>query len=123
MTSPPSTDTSDAFSDFSVASLDVWLRDRGFPSVHAGRILHAYHANYGSIDAAELSRLSVPRTLARLMLDEISERQSTIAFSHRSADGTRKLLLAFTRGGSVEIVLMPSHRPDRAAGCLSSQIG
>ncbi len=28
-----------------------------------------------------------------------------------------------TAGGAVECVLMPSHRPDRAAACISSQIG
>ncbi len=49
------------------------------------------------------------------------KRQSLLAT--KAADGTVKLLLQFTTGGAVETVLMPSHRPDRAAGCISSQIG
>jgi 23S rRNA (adenine2503-C2)-methyltransferase len=48
-----------------------------------------------------------------------------VALRHHSADGTSKLLIEFTnaRGGLGECVLMPSHRPDRAAGCVSSQLG
>ena len=40
-----------------------------------------------------------------------------------SADGTTKLLLRMADGRTVESVLMPGYRPDRAAGCISSQVG
>jgi 23S rRNA (adenine2503-C2)-methyltransferase len=42
---------------------------------------------------------------------------------HQSADGTIKLLVGQDGGQAVECVLMLSHRPDRAAACVSSQIG
>ncbi|MBL9127439.1 MAG: 23S rRNA (adenine(2503)-C(2))-methyltransferase RlmN, partial [Verrucomicrobiales bacterium] len=38
-------------------------------------------------------------------------------------DGTVKLLLRLRDGRTVESVLMPDHRPDRAAGCVSTQVG
>jgi len=41
----------------------------------------------------------------------------------KSADGTIKLLVAFPDGAAVESVLMPGYRPDRAACCVSSQVG
>jgi len=40
-----------------------------------------------------------------------------------SADGTAKLLLRLHDGRTVESVLMPDFREDRAAGCVSSQVG
>ncbi len=39
------------------------------------------------------------------------------------ADGTAKLLLSMGDGRTVESVLMPDYRPDRAAGCVSTQVG
>ena len=38
-------------------------------------------------------------------------------------DGTTKLLLRLHDGRTVESVLMPDYHPDRAAGCISSQVG
>jgi 23S rRNA (adenine2503-C2)-methyltransferase len=38
-------------------------------------------------------------------------------------DGTTKLLLRLNDGRTVETVLMPDYRDDRAAGCVSSQVG
>ena len=38
-------------------------------------------------------------------------------------DGTTKLLLRLADGRTVESVLMPDYRADRAAGCISSQVG
>ena len=50
-------------------------------------------------------------------------RQSHVMHDAPHADGTRRLLVGLAGGGAVESVLMPSHKPDRAAGCVSSQIG
>lgn len=58
-----------------------------------------------------LEKLSLPSPATRL------------AARQDAADGTTKLLLAFHDGRSVESVLMPDYRPDRAAGCISSQVG
>jgi 23S rRNA (adenine2503-C2)-methyltransferase len=38
-------------------------------------------------------------------------------------DGTTKLLLRLRDGRTVESVLMPDYHPQRAAGCISSQVG
>jgi 23S rRNA (adenine2503-C2)-methyltransferase len=40
-----------------------------------------------------------------------------------SEDGTTKLLLRLADARTVESVLMPDYHPDRAAGCISSQVG
>src|SRR5262245_20684976 len=49
--------------------------------------------------------------------------RSRVLLRQQSADGSIKLLLGFDAGGAVECVLMPSYRPDRAAACVSSQVG
>ena len=40
-----------------------------------------------------------------------------------ASDGTTKLLLRLHDGRTVESVLMPDYHADRAAGCISSQVG
>ncbi|HVU32004.1 MAG TPA: 23S rRNA (adenine(2503)-C(2))-methyltransferase RlmN [Opitutaceae bacterium] len=51
--------------------------------------------------------------------------QPAVSLSMRqvSSDGTAKLLLRLADDRTVETVLMPGFRDDRAAGCLSSQVG
>src|SRR5204862_5235738 len=112
-----------ALSDLDTDSFASLLSRWGFKRSHAQKILHAYHASAGCIDSSALDRLSIPRDLQRRLSNELSPRSSRVAARHDSADGTSKLLVEFDRGGAVETVLMPSHRLDRAAGCLSSQIG
>jgi 23S rRNA (adenine2503-C2)-methyltransferase len=48
--------------------------------------------------------------------------RSRVITTRRAADGTVKLLVGF-QSGAAESVLMPGYRLDRAAGCVSSQIG
>ena len=48
---------------------------------------------------------------------------ATLAARQVAADGPAKLLLRLADGRTVESVLMPDYRPDRAAGCISSQVG
>ncbi len=71
----------------------------------------------------ELQPLQLGYALHAHLVSEISLLQSTVLLERQSTDGTVKLLLGMARGGSVEAVLMPSHHRDRAAGCVSSQIG
>jgi 23S rRNA (adenine2503-C2)-methyltransferase len=57
-------------------------------------------------------------------LKEHSERRSNAVEARQVAvDGTTKLLIRLQDERMVESVLMPGHRPDRAAGCISSQVG
>src|SRR2546421_5996538 len=109
-----------ALSDFDLSTLQEELQSCGiFPS-HASRLLRAFYDSAGTVDP-----LSLPlgKALHHKLRTDLSPRQSSIIARHESADGTVKLLLEFSAGGAVETVLMPSHRPDRAAGCISSQIG
>jgi len=71
----------------------------------------------------DLEKVEVPATVRGHFGTDLVQRRSRIAAERRSADGTRKVLIAFDGGGTVEAVLMPSFRADRAAGCISSQIG
>jgi 23S rRNA (adenine2503-C2)-methyltransferase len=41
----------------------------------------------------------------------------------KADDGTCKLLIRLGDGKTVEAVMMPDYRDDRAAGCVSSQVG
>jgi 23S rRNA (adenine2503-C2)-methyltransferase len=91
----------------------------GCKPAHAGRVLRAYYANGGRLS---LDTLECGNELHR-RLAEVPQRTSRLLRTHRSSDGTSKLLVGFAAGGSAEAVVMPSHRPDRAAGCVSSQIG
>jgi 23S rRNA (adenine2503-C2)-methyltransferase len=105
--------------DHDVSSLEALFRAWGCKPAHAGQVLRAFYAGAGDLD---LDSLEIGNDLRR-RLGEVPRRRSHILTTHRSADGTTKLLVGFTGGGSAETVLMPSHRPDRAAGCVSSQIG
>jgi 23S rRNA (adenine2503-C2)-methyltransferase len=49
--------------------------------------------------------------------------ESSVAARQAAADGTIKLLLKLGDGKTVESVVMPAHRGDRVAGCVSSQVG
>jgi 23S rRNA (adenine2503-C2)-methyltransferase len=48
---------------------------------------------------------------------------ASLARRQVAEDGTTKLLLRLADGRTVESVLMPDYHPDRAAGCISSQVG
>ena len=109
-----------ALSEFDEATLKKWLSARGFLPSHAHRLLRAYYASHA---APNLEQLDLGKSLARTLRDESVLLQSRIIKRHDSADQTIKLLLDLDRGGTVETVLMPAYRADRAAGCVSSQIG
>ncbi len=109
-----------ALTDHSLESLRALLQGWGANPAHAATLLRHLHETAGRFDPADLP---IGRTLIERLRLELPSRQSSIAHRHRSADGTEKFMVAFFGGGAVEAVLMPSHRPDRAAGCISSQIG
>jgi 23S rRNA (adenine2503-C2)-methyltransferase len=64
-----------------------------------------------------------PAELERLLKASIERCLASVATRHVASDGTAKFLLRLADGRTVESVLMPGHRADRAAGCLSSQVG
>jgi 23S rRNA (adenine2503-C2)-methyltransferase len=67
--------------------------------------------------------LRLPRGLEDKLREEIPTLETTLAARQVSDDGTTKLLLRLHDARTVETVLMPDFRPDRAAGCVSSQVG
>ena len=57
------------------------------------------------------------------MRSEFAPGAAGLALRQVAPDGTTKLLLRLRDGRTVETVLMPDFRADRAAGCISSQVG
>ena len=109
-----------ALSDFNSDELRDEIARHGFPAVHAQRILRAFYRSHGAVDGGALD---IGTGLRDWLSRNVRPRQSRVVRRHESADGTAKLLVGFDAGGAVETVLMPSHRPDRAAACVSSQVG
>jgi 23S rRNA (adenine2503-C2)-methyltransferase len=132
-----------SLADFDLRGLEALLTEWGHKPVHARRLLRAFYDASGEID---LERIDVGGALRERLRREVAVRRSRVVAARRSADGTQKLLVGFdtdasnTDGnvtpdtasggssgpaprGAVEAVLMPSHRADRAAGCVSSQVG
>lgn len=113
MTPPPA-----SLTELTLPALRGRLRDLGLAESNAPAVLRAF---YGGGDFAGLA----PRLGGRLVgwLQSIPSTRSLVIARHVSVDGAVKLLLRLDRGETVESVLMPSSRPDRAAGCVSSQVG
>jgi 23S rRNA (adenine2503-C2)-methyltransferase len=107
------------FPDHDLRSFEALFREWGCKPSHARKVLRTYYENSGALD---LESIEIGHALRRRLVD-IPQRRSTLRSTHGSADGTVKLLVGFMGGGSAEAVLMPGHRADRAAGCVSSQIG
>ena len=140
-----------ALAHFSLADLEHQLAAWGYKPAHAARVLRAFYATGGAAPeamppdsaVAPAQHLRLPAGLAeklrtlsppalrpppapplRSALSALSSAApSTLAARQVAADGTTKLLLRLSDGRTVESVLMPDFRPDRAAGCLSSQVG
>jgi 23S rRNA (adenine2503-C2)-methyltransferase len=107
-----------ALSEFSLEELEQQLREWGFRSPHAARLLREYYAR------GEL--LPGKRPFPEGLLDRLRRESApspTIAARHVAEDGTTKLLLRLADARTVESVLMPDFRGERAAGCVSSQVG
>jgi len=104
--------------DHSVETLAACLDEAGFNPRHAARILRAHYAG-GDPSAVR----GLPRDLCRWLEQQVAVSAAAPAVRQAAADGTVKLLSRLADGRTVESVLMPDFRPDRAAGCLSSQVG
>ena len=109
-----------SLTDFDLETLRTEFVRWGHNGSHASRLLREFYLNAGQID---FEKLKIGRVLEMRFKSEIALRQSRITARTQSTDGTIKLLVGFDRGGAVETVLMPSNIPERAAGCVSSQIG
>lgn len=109
-----------ALADLSLGDLERQLIAWNYKPSHAARVLRAFYATGGTYDSGGLR---LPRGLAEKLGKELPAFIATLAVRQVSEDGTAKLLLQLRDGRTVETVLMPDFRADRAAGCLSSQVG
>lgn len=107
--------------DFSLAELEQQLAAWGEKPVHAARMLRAFYSGTGELQAAVGPTL--PKALVARMGSELAAGKVSLATRQMAEDGTAKLLLRLRDGRTVESVLMPDFRADRAAGCVSSQVG
>ncbi|HEY5228912.1 MAG TPA: 23S rRNA (adenine(2503)-C(2))-methyltransferase RlmN [Opitutaceae bacterium] len=107
-------------SEFDIATLGERLSAGGFKASHAGPVLRSY---YRGATAVVSNGRRFPPSLDALLASQLERRSAAIAKRHVAADGTAKLLIRLGDGRSVESVLMPGDRPDRSAGCISSQVG
>ncbi|MFM7103838.1 MAG: 23S rRNA (adenine(2503)-C(2))-methyltransferase RlmN, partial [Verrucomicrobiota bacterium] len=100
-------------------ALGEHLAAGGVKPGHAARLLRAHLAG------VNLGPATLPGMPARVFrpLGELLEHEPPVVARARAADGTTKLLLRLADGRTVESVLMPDYRSDRAAGCLSTQVG
>jgi 23S rRNA (adenine2503-C2)-methyltransferase len=109
-----------ALAEVDLASLAHQFSDWGYPPGHAARVLRAFYAGRDVWDSAA-SRL--PRALVERVRSEFAPAKAMVVTRQLAGDGTTKLLLRLGDGRTVESVLMPDFRADRAAGCVSSQVG
>ncbi|MGE3308425.1 MAG: 23S rRNA (adenine(2503)-C(2))-methyltransferase RlmN [Limisphaerales bacterium] len=109
-----------ALSEHTVDGLAGRLRDWGFKPGHAARVLRTFYASDG---ANRAGGPGIPAALRDRLSSELSGVMATTIRRRVADDGTVKLLLGLGDGLTVESVLMPDFRQDRAAGCLSSQVG
>ena len=109
-----------ALSEFEPDELADVLASWGFKRSHARRLLLSYYAHAGAVAWAELR---APRALRERMRAEAAPADGIPVARRVAADGAVKLLLPLADGRTIESVLMPAYRADRAAGCLSSQVG
>ena len=100
---------------------DEWkpiLKERGLRPFRADQILQSLYRDYiRDWDAAT----TLPKDFRETLKVVFPFTQCKTLETSESADGTRKLLLGFEDGGSVETVLIPA--AGRFTQCISTQIG
>lgn len=109
-----------SLADYSLAGFQQRISAWGFKPAHAARVLRAFYAGGGEI---AWEPLVLPHGLQERMQAEEPRSRPAVLARQVAEDGTTKLLLQLEDGRTVEAVLMPDFRPDRAAGCISSQVG
>ena len=106
--------------DLDADALALKLAGWGFNPSHASRVLRDF---YAGLDGMNLPSRRLPAGLLERVANEFGGKNTTLAARQVAEDGTTKLLLRLGDGRTVESVLMPGFRADRAAGCISSQVG
>ncbi|MBI5799703.1 MAG: 23S rRNA (adenine(2503)-C(2))-methyltransferase RlmN [Verrucomicrobia bacterium] len=92
----------------------------GYKPSHAARVLRSF---YDGREIVSPPSRGLPQGLVEKLQTTFPSSAATLDARQVAADGTTKLLLRLADGRTVESVLMPDFRADRAAGCISSQVG
>ena len=108
--------------EYSIEAFEALITSWGFKALHAAPVLRAFYACDG-MRPWEAPDRPVPDALMDRLQVAFETRCAHTAVRQCAEDGTVKLLLRLRDQRSVESVLMPDYRADRAAGCLSSQVG
>jgi 23S rRNA (adenine2503-C2)-methyltransferase len=108
-----------SLSDYTLAELEQLFAGWGFKPAHAARVLREHYDS----DTNSFRGMRLPEELHARLRSELAGSAVSVSARQVASDGTRKLLLQFADARTVESVLMPGFRSDRAAGCLSSQVG
>lgn len=106
--------------DLSAEALAAWMEGLGYNGTHAPRVLRRF---YEVNSERARAKVPMPNGLDDLIHATFAPEAASLAMRQVSEDGTTKLLLRLGDGRTVESVLMPDFHPERAAGCLSSQVG
>jgi len=109
-----------ALADLDPATLAQQLTEWGYKPSHAPRVLWAL---YSGSDIFKSPTHGLPQGLVERLQVTFPTSAASLATRQVATDGTTKLLLRLGDGRTVESVLMPDFRADRAAGCISSQVG
>ena len=106
--------------DFDLFDLQQQFAAWGFKPSHALPVLRRYYAQGGEFDPGDLL---LPRGMLRRIEEAATPDACSVAVRQVAEDGTTKILLKLKDGRTVESVLMPDFHRERAAGCISSQVG
>lgn len=109
-----------ALADLEPATLAQQFVAWGYKPSHAARVLRTF---YSGSEIVSSPTHGLPQELIERLRTELTPSAVTLAARQVASDGTTKLLLRLADGRTVESVLMPDFRADRAAGCISSQVG
>jgi 23S rRNA (adenine2503-C2)-methyltransferase len=109
-----------SLAELEIDALAQRLVNWGYNPIHAARLLRGF---YRGSDVLNTPARRLPAGLLDKVRSEYSMANTTLAARQVASDGTIKLLLRLGDGRTVESVLMPDFRADRAAGCISSQVG
>jgi 23S rRNA (adenine2503-C2)-methyltransferase len=109
-----------SLADIELEALEQQLAHWGYNPIHAGRLLRGF---YHGDDVLNTPARRLPTGLLDRVCREFGAANGNLAARQVAGDGTIKLLLRLGDGRTVESVLMPDFRADRAAGCISSQVG
>jgi 23S rRNA (adenine2503-C2)-methyltransferase len=106
--------------DLSTEELSAWMVEHGYKPAHTLAVLRDV---YGAREEGAQPKDRLPADLIDRIHSTFPSAAATLAQRQVSEDGTCKLLLRLSDGRTVESVLMPDYHPERAAGCISSQVG